>query len=255
MQLILFKYKEENHFNDFRTIEIDGELWFVATDVAEILGYKKPLNAVMQHCKTKGTLKQGVPTAGGIQQMTLINEANVYRLIIKSQLPSAEKFEEWLFEKVIPSIRKTGHYTVGINRMERPNFIQRYFENFKNVDRGYFSVITELYTRLYAQLEHEGYQIPNKAIDGKEMRPDVSVGKCFASFISKYCPDMESDFKMYNHEFHDGSSFPARQYPIKYIHIFIRYVDEVWIPKYAENYFKKRDTKALEYLPKLLQAS
>jgi prophage antirepressor-like protein len=107
MQLLLLQYQEdENHFSDIRTVEIDGEIWFVASDVAKTLGYAKPSNAINTHCKEKGTLKQGIPTSSGTQVMTLINEPNVYRLIFKSQLPSAEKFEEWLFEDVIPQIRK-----------------------------------------------------------------------------------------------------------------------------------------------------
>lgn len=255
MQLILLKYQEGNHFNDFRTVEIDGDLWFVANDVCDVLGYKRPAEAVRQHCKEKGTVKYRIPSNGGDQLMLLINEANVYRLIVKSKLPSADKFEEWLFEEVLPSIRKTGSYSSGINRFETPNFVRRYFENFKNVDKGYFSVITELYTRLYAQLEHVGYKIPNKAIDGKEMRPDVSVGKCFSAFIKDKYPEMLDEFTMYNHEFPGGLIVEARQYPNEYLHIFIKYIDEVWIPKYAEKYFRERDLKALEYLPKLLKAS
>ena len=121
MQLQIFKYEseEEHELKKIRTVEIDGEIWFVATDVAKTLGYVRPGNAVKTHCKPKGTLQQ---SKGGKQQLTLINEPNVYRLIVKSKLPSAEKFEEWLFEEVIPSIRKKGFYG-KIDRAELPNFI------------------------------------------------------------------------------------------------------------------------------------
>lgn len=255
MQLQVFHYEEENHFNDLRTVEIDGEIWFVANDIATLLGYKRANDAVRQHCKEKGTVKHRIPTKSGEQEMLLINEPNVYRLIVKSQLPSAERFEEWLFEKVLPSIRKTGSYSDGINRFETPNFAIRYMQNFKNVDKGYFSVITELFTRLYAQLEHVGYKIPNKAIDGKEIRPDVSVGKCFSAYLQHHYPEVLDTFKMYQHEFPSGFIVEAREYPIDYLPIFIRYVDDVWIPNNAQKYFKDRDLKALDYLPKLLKAS
>lgn len=256
MQTQLFKYQEDNHFNDFRTVGIDGEIWFVATDVTTILGYTNSSKAITDHCKEKGITKRyPLPTKGGMQSVTLLNESNLYRLIVKSKLPSAEKFEDWLFTEVLPSIRKTGQYSSGINRIETPNFVIRYMENFKNVAKDRFSVITELYTRLYAQLEHAGYQIPNKTAKGVELRPDVSVGKHFAAFISDYHPDMDDDFTMYQHDFPDGSSFPARQYSIEYLPIFIKFVDNVWIPKHAERYFKERDLKALEFLPKLLRAS
>jgi prophage antirepressor-like protein len=253
MQVLLFKYEEENHFNDFRTVEIDGEIWFVAADVAAVLGYKRPSEAVRQHCKEKGTVKRRIPGLGGEQEMLLINEPNVYRLIARSNLPSAERFEEWLFEEVVPSIRKTGTYTVGIDRLEKPNFVTRYFANFDHVDQGYFSVINELYIRLYARLEHAGYKIPNRAANGQEMRPDVSVGKCFSVWLKKNYPEIANDFMWYKHEF-PGTEIvvDAKQYPNKYMHYFIQFVDEVWVPNNAERYFRERDLKALDYLPKLL---
>ena len=256
MQLQVYKFKEENHFNDFRTVEIDGDIWFVGADVCNLLGYKRSSDAIRQHCKERGTVKYRIPTTSGEQEMLLINEANVYRLIVKSQLPSAEKFEIWLFEEVLPSIRKTGSYTPGINRLERPDFIIRYMENFDHVSKGYFSVINQLYIDLYARLEHAGYQIPNKAIDGKKMRPDVSVGKCFAAYLNAKHPDLCENYKYYSHTFSDiGRDFDARQYPNSMLHIFIQYIDDVWIPNYASDYFKQRDLKALDYLPKLLRAS
>lgn len=94
---------------EIRTVVIDGDVWFVATDIAEALGYVKPGNAVAAHCK--GALIQGIPTAGGIQNMTIIPERDVYRLVMRSKLPSAERFEDWVVGEVIPSIRKTGRYT------------------------------------------------------------------------------------------------------------------------------------------------
>lgn len=253
VQLQVFKYEEENHFNDFRTIEIDGTLWFSAKDVATVLGYANSRDAIARHCKQKGVVKHDVPSQSGVKNMTFINEPNVYRLIVKSQLPSAEKFESWLFEEVIPSIRKTGSYSVGIDRSERPDFVIRYMENFDHVRKGYFSVINQLYIDLYARLEHAGYQIPNKAVDGKKMRPDVSVGKGFSAYLKAKYPDQADNYKYYSHSFPDiGLDFDARQYPNSMLPIFIEYVEDVWIPNYAHGYFKARDLKALDYLPKLL---
>lgn len=91
-----------------RALEIDGDPWFVARDVAVTLGYAKPENAIAAHCK--GTLKRGIPTPGGTQAMTIIPERDVYRLIMRSKLPAAEAFEDWVVGTVLPSIRKTGVY-------------------------------------------------------------------------------------------------------------------------------------------------
>lgn len=112
---------ENSEFGKVRTlIENDGTVLFCASDVAKILGYSKPANAVSMHCKTP-TLKQGIGVETGKKadgspamqeiSMTFIPEGDVYRLIIKSRLPAAEQFERWVMDEVLPSIRKTGSYS------------------------------------------------------------------------------------------------------------------------------------------------
>ncbi|MFP3892761.1 BRO family protein [Exiguobacterium indicum] len=81
---------------------------FVASDVAKALGYKEPHKAVNRHCK--GGMKHPVLTNGGTQDMIVIREPDVYRLVTNSKLPAAQKFENWVMEDVLPSIRKTGSY-------------------------------------------------------------------------------------------------------------------------------------------------
>ena len=100
-------FKNEQ-FGEVRTI-LDGEtLLFCGSDVARALGYARPNEAVARHAK--GTLKQRILTNGGEQEMLFITEGDVYRLIVRSKLPAAEKFERWLFDDVVPMIRKTGCY-------------------------------------------------------------------------------------------------------------------------------------------------
>lgn len=96
-------------FGELRTIEEDGKIMFVASDVAKMLGYTRPADAITAHCK--GSVKRRLPTNGGVQEMKVIPEGDVYRLITHSKLPAAEKFESWVFDDVLPSIRKTGSYT------------------------------------------------------------------------------------------------------------------------------------------------
>lgn len=95
-------------FGDVRTMEIDGKPYFCASDVASMLGYVRPADAIAQHCK--GSVKHRVLTNGGEQDMKLIPEGDVYRLIVRSKLPQAEKFESWVFDEVLPTIRKHGLY-------------------------------------------------------------------------------------------------------------------------------------------------
>jgi len=98
---------------EVRVVTIDGEPWFVAKDVAEVLGYSNPLDAVAKHCKA--VMKDGFAardSIGRMQKTPLIPERDLYRLVMKSQLPTAERFEEWVVGEVLPSIRKTGGYSV-----------------------------------------------------------------------------------------------------------------------------------------------
>ena len=97
-------------FGELRTIEEGDKIYFVASDAAKALGYSQPHKAVWDHCK--GVLKRNIPTNGGVQQMSIIPEGDLYRLVIHSKLPSAEKFESWVFDDVLPAIRKTGSYSI-----------------------------------------------------------------------------------------------------------------------------------------------
>ncbi len=101
-------------FGSLRTVEIDGVRWFVGNDVAKALGYTKPANAVSIHVdsedKTLSLIQGGCST--GAQNTTLINESGLYSLILSSKLPKAKEFKRWVTSEVLPSIRKTGQYTL-----------------------------------------------------------------------------------------------------------------------------------------------
>ncbi len=98
-------------FGEIRTIEEDGKVLFCGSDVARALGYAKPQNAIDRHCK--GALKRGIPhpqSPNKTIEMLFIPEGDIYRLAAKSELPGAERFESWIFDEVLPSIRKHGAY-------------------------------------------------------------------------------------------------------------------------------------------------
>lgn len=106
------KVFENPTFGQVRTVEIDGEPWFVGKDVAEALGYAKPENAIATHVEAEDkttTLIQG--TGSNYKSKTvIINESGLYSLILSSKLPGAKEFKRWVTSEVIPSIRKTGAY-------------------------------------------------------------------------------------------------------------------------------------------------
>lgn len=103
---------ENVEFGKVRTLEINNEPWFVGRDVAEILGYAKPRNAIATHVDEDDALKQGImDNLGRNQETVLINESGLYSLILSSKLPSAKSFKKWVTSEVLPSIRKTGSYS------------------------------------------------------------------------------------------------------------------------------------------------
>ena len=98
--------------HDIRIItDQQGEPWFVAADIARALGYNDADQAIRRHCK--GVTKAPVETTGGMQRASIIPERDVYRLVMRSKLESAERFEEWVVGEVLPSIRKHGGYIAG----------------------------------------------------------------------------------------------------------------------------------------------
>ena len=91
-------------------VDENGNPWFCASDVCKVLGYAVPQKAVRDHCRKEGVLKQNTPTSSGTQLMSYIDERNVYRLVMRSKLPEAEPFQDWVCGDVLPTIRKTGSY-------------------------------------------------------------------------------------------------------------------------------------------------
>lgn len=100
-------------FGRVRTIEVDNDVWFVGKDVAEILGYVKPRNAIANHVDNEDKMVAPIQgDLGGTQDMTLINESGLYSLILSSKLPTAKEFKRWVTSEVLPAIRKHGLYAI-----------------------------------------------------------------------------------------------------------------------------------------------
>ena len=104
---------QNEEFGEIRTLEINGQCYFAGADVAKALGYAKPRNAIARYVDKEDALKWGIPSNGGIQQMTMINESGLYSLALSSKLDRAKKFRHWITSEVLPSIRRTGTYRVS----------------------------------------------------------------------------------------------------------------------------------------------
>ena len=147
-------------FGEIRTIEIDGKPYFVGTDVAKALGYSNPRKAILDHCK--GVTKRDAPTSSGVQSMSYINEGDLYRLIMKSKLPSAEKFESWVMDEVLPAIRKTGSYQKPMTVAEQIQLLAQgnqdheerieKLENTMTIDYGQQKYLGDLVSRVVIEV-------------------------------------------------------------------------------------------------------
>lgn len=119
--IVAFKYEEQQ----VRTIEKNGEPWFVGKDVAAILGYSDTADAVKKHVDPEDKGVGEMPTPGGKQRIMLINESGLYSLILSSKLPTAKEFKRWVTSEVLPSIRKTGEYKITPAQQNRLDIMER----------------------------------------------------------------------------------------------------------------------------------
>lgn len=120
------KIFKNEQFGEVRMIEENGKPLFCGSDVARALGYARPNDAIVDHCRC--TVKRRIPHPQSPDKeigMAFIPEGDVYRLIVRSKLPAADKFERWVFDEVIPSIRKNGGYIAGQETMSDVELMAR----------------------------------------------------------------------------------------------------------------------------------
>ena len=120
-------------FGQIRTIQQNGEPWFVGKDVAKILGYERADNAIRNHVDDEDKLMHQISASGQNREMYIINESGLYSLILSSKMPKAKEFKRWVTSEVIPAIRKTGKYeamaqAVPINDEPATDFTQLEFD-------------------------------------------------------------------------------------------------------------------------------
>ena len=140
------KIFENEEFGSMRTLkEENGRVVFCGSDVAKALGYRNVSDVLIRHCK--GIVKHDTLTNGGVQALSFISEGDVYRLVAHSRLPSAEKFESWIFDEVLPTIRRTGGYVAN-----EDIFIENYLpfldEPYRNLFRLQMMAINQLNERI-----------------------------------------------------------------------------------------------------------
>lgn len=144
-----------DEFGELEIIQIGDKFWFPASECAKMLGYSNPNDAVSRHCK--GGVKHDTLTAGGKQTINYIPEGDLYRLIIRSKLPSAQKFEEWVFDGVLPTIRKHGAYIM-------PDLLEELQRNTEKNAALLKSLAEEQRERIAAEERYRNLEYENKQL-------------------------------------------------------------------------------------------
>lgn len=213
--IVAFKYEEQQ----VRTIEKNGEPWFVGKDVADILGYSDTAQAVRKHIdhEDKGVVEMTTP--GGKQPVTIINESGLYSLILSSKLPTAKKFKHWVTSEVLPSIRKTGEYKITPAQQNRLDIMER---NSRAREAS-------LWLRISAQVKSDTYRqvcasYASTVLAGREVIPlpqttqhhysATEIGKMFG--VSKQAiGNLANTYGMKTDEYgawyHDKSPYSAKE--------------------------------------------
>lgn len=141
-------------FGSVRAVSVNDEPYFVGKDVAEILGYERPTDAVRKRVDPddRGVAKMETPS--GAQEMTIINESGLYSLILSSKLPKAKEFKRWVTAEVLPAIRKTGGY---VN--DTAQFVENYFGQLEPNQKHALMMMFEESKRMSAQLKEQAPKV------------------------------------------------------------------------------------------------
>ena len=204
-------YSEE--FGTLRTIENDGKIMFIASDVAKMLGYTNTSKAISDHCK--GVTKRYTLTNGGRQELNIIPEGDVYRLVAHSKLPKAEQFEAWVFDNVLPTIRQTGSYQKPMSQLEiLQGSIQKLIEQEREIAR----------IKLTQQEQEENLQAVNKRVDdlngvcieGTKRQRLVTLVNAYARKAGLTYDKAWNIFRdCYNKAFHTNIGLVIKNYMVK----------------------------------------
>ena len=209
-------------FGSLRTVDEDGKIMFVASDVAKMLGYTNPSKAISDHCK--GVTKRYTLTKGGKQAMNFIPEGDLYRLITHSKLPSAEKFESWVFDEVLPAIRKTGEYKTQtatqqdeskIKRLEvmERNARTRQAKLWKELAEGATGTYAEV-CKTYAVNTLAGKDVLELPALAEKTYSATEVGNMLgisAHMVGKIANDIGIKTDEYGKWFHDKSKYSSKE--------------------------------------------
>lgn len=154
-------------FGSIRTLEINGEPWFVGKDVARALGYKDTVNTLKYHVENDDKMGWQITTPSrGKQTMTIINESGLYSLIFSSGLESARKFKHWVTSEVLPAIRKTGFYNQNFYKVKDTSLgdVAKFVREMDKVMRDQNSHPSDIAEAFQGVCEQFGIRLPDNFV-------------------------------------------------------------------------------------------
>lgn len=238
-ELKIFEYEDRS---EFRTMEIDGEPWFVGIDVCNALAIRNPSDAYSRlDAEDLGTA-EGLDKRGVKQPLRVVNESGLFALIFESRRPEAKRFKRWVTSEVLPAIRRTGTYGVAAQAApaDWQPFLDRVTLSWDVVPEGYFSIFKEL-ADVMATLIRSGLEVNQTFI------PDISVGSLWgrywaeAGFESEYGARISYPHSYPNY-FPQSRSNPqsAWAYPEDAIPVFKRWVRNTYFKSGLPNYLSSQ---------------
>jgi len=166
----IIKVFESEEFGSVRTVLIDGEMWFVGKDVAEILGYSNTRDALARHVDNEDKTTVMIPDTGSNykSQAVIINESGLYSLILLSKLPKAKEFKRWVTSTILPTIRKTGGYVANEDL-----FINTYLPNVDDNVKALFKLNLQAINQLNQIVDNQRITISTQQRKIEEDKPKV----------------------------------------------------------------------------------
>lgn len=161
-QVVPFSFEGAN----VRVVTIDNEPWFIAKDVADALGYVNTSKAINTHCKAVESCN--TETGGQVRAVQVIPERDVYRLVMRSKLPAAVRFEEWVVGDVLPTVRKTGSYAPAQVNLSDASAL-------RGLLLGYTEQVLQLEHKI--EVDKPKVEFYDVMVDSKELKPVITVAK------------------------------------------------------------------------------
>lgn len=235
--------------NPVRVVVQDGEPWFVASDLCQVLEIRNTSDALSRLDDEEKAIATA-DTPGGKQSVSIVSESGMYSLVLTSRKAEAKAFKRWITGTVLPEIRKTGSYNGGKGQAEGcPDWFYRLrvFRRHTKIPAGWFCIFEEI-AELMGDFEEAGYSLPLGSI------PDISVGKCFAQHLRDTNVDCEGMVEIYQHVYPDGRIVDARIYADALLPEFRRWFGKAYRVNQLKNYLQRKDPQALPILKNILDA-